>query len=359
MADTPSDAEAIQEGIRDLMLALRETVPEIADVMDQAKEGLLTEEEAMAKMSDLLRDAQTHARFMAFMEPMELAPIPDIKPEDKPPELFENEVGRPQLNPLVQGALAERLQFDGDVPEMRTSDLPEGVKPAVSVKTSARNPIALGVMLEAASDGVENEVRHHQATRAKLIEDLEQGNTDQTALMAKGVDWLTTANGDPDFGAIAEGSQASDLALYRRGEVPAPVEVATPAGSALAALTPEERREAAYKFLSTTQGRRSAVATIRELIATRVRGGSFEVVEREFDPAAECDVKAARDWVVNIHGKGAIKETFNLIDTAAQALASGMLRQLDGETSGTLYLEVVAKNTVDVRSVGWSARLVC
>jgi len=320
---------------------LREEAPELVEILDAAKEGTLTFDDALMEM----------ARRTALASPSVATKC------DLPGDLFLNEVGRPQMNPLVQAALAERLQFDEDVPEMRTGDLPEGVKPAVSVRTNARSPVALGLMLERASNAVDNEVRQHQKARAALVEDLAAGRVDTTALIAKGETWLARVGDDPDFGDLVQGSPETDLALYRRGEVPAPVEVAKPSGSALAALTPEQRREAAYKFLSTTQGRRSAVDTIRELVAVKLRGGTFGVVEREFDPTREVEVKAVHEWAVNIHGKGSVKETFSLIETASAALASGILRTLPGDMEGTFYLEVTPKNTVDVRSVGWAARL--
>jgi hypothetical protein len=344
--------------LRDLSTTLQEKIPGLAPLVDKVKAGELSLDEAMgqAMALALAQGPEIEAQVGSLLDAQILQEITD---SEMLGDLFDNGVGRPQINPLVQAAMGERLQFDGDLPELRTSDLPEGVKPAVPVKTDARDAVALGVMLDRASAGIEAEIRQHQANRALAIEDLARELT-QAGLIAKGGDqWAASLpNGDPDFPALASGTQLTDLPGYRRGEVPALVEVGKPTGSALAALTPEQRREAAYKFLSTTQGRRSATTTIRELVATRLSGGVFEVVEREFDVLREVEVQATHEWVVNIHGKGAIKETFNLIDTAAHALASGLLRSLPEGTQGFLYLEVTPRNTVDIRSVGWAARLV-
>ena len=72
---------------------------------------------------------------------------------------YTNDQGTERLNPKYESYLAERLQFDGDAPELRTGALPKGQKPAVPIETSSRNPVLLGKELEEASEKIFDQFR--------------------------------------------------------------------------------------------------------------------------------------------------------------------------------------------------------
>lgn len=339
----------VNEAIERLATRLREQVPELAYIMDRAKAGFLSEEEAMVEMMAVASKPEVTERIMAAAT----RDLATLKPTNEDlaevgDYAFFTGRGLPQLNPLVEAALIERAQFDDDIPELRTGPLPEGVKPAVSVKTTARDPVVLGRMLQQASEEVGQRLVAHERERLKGIEGIAE-DKNVLALLEEGGHSL----------ALIEqviGSSDTDLPEYRRGAVPAPVEVPKPEARALAVMTPQERREAAWKFLSTTQGRRSAIETIRSMVATNLRGAGIEVVEQEYDPQApERDVIAYHEWSVGLSGPSATQPSFALVDTAAKALYRGLVKDT---TPGTqVHLEVVAVNTVDVRTVGWAARL--
>lgn len=255
--------------------------------------------------------------------------------------------GVPRLNPLYEAMLIERSQYDGDIPECRTGPLPEDVLPAIPVDTSARNPVALGEMLRIASEDVKEEVMTHQRKLAAGIAE------DKNVLS------LVEKHG----GLIAKlsGSAETDLAVYRRGEVPKPIKVATPSGVSLATMSDEERRTHAWKFLSTTQGRRTALAIVRDLVHESLTEQGVLSEKRDFEPNRGDVILAAYRWVVSLGGPNSTQPAFSFIDVAAKVLAKGLVKDLKDEPvpeGTTMYLEVISIDQLDIRTVGWSARLV-
>jgi hypothetical protein len=121
-------------------------------------------------------------------------------------------------------------------------------------------------------------------------------------------------------------------------------------------MTPQEKKQGAWQFLSTTHGRRTAVASLTELVEVKLRGEGFEVLVRPFEPGARELVLAAHEWTVGIDGPGAMQAAFSLIDIAAVSITKGLTKKM-GERRGLVILEMTTINTVDVRSVGWAGRL--
>lgn len=345
----------VEKALESLIRRLQNAAPEVYQAMEKAKAEGVSPEDLVPQLMTLISTRPDLEEILVRVSHDALRPLREVDLEDVGPVAMVKDRGLPQLNPLMQAAIGERLQFDEDVPELRTGPMPPGVRPAVSVQTRARDPVTIGRMLDAASEKVRIEYEGHELDRLRQIEAVAEGSADEEtkALVLKGVTALT-AEGDPDFGALIEGSEWTDLPTYRRGHVPAPVQVEQPSGSALAALTPQERRLAAWKFLSTTQGRRSALTVIRELVATHLRGAVPELQERDYNPERDVEVVAYHEWTVGISGPNATQPAFGLIEVASKALAKG----LESYVGSGMYLEVVPVNTVDIRSVGWAARLV-
>jgi len=353
----------VAEALTRLVERLREEAPELVAVMDEAKAGRCSQEEALGR---LMRLVQEDPRLSALLLDETYDATGSLRDPEQgltittdPPlpggEVFQAGVGLPQLNPLVEAAIIERVQFDDDAPELRSGPIPEGVSPALPVATKARNPVALGSMLKQASAEVAEAVEEHEATRRAHLERV--ASTKETGLIRRGPEGL--AKVDPDFHAEVQGTAETDLDTYRRGEVPAPVEVATPSGAALAQMTPAERKDQAWRFLSTTQGRRTAVGTIQDLILVDLEKQGLRVVGQEYDPQSSAEPVAFHEWTVNLGERGSAQPAFSLIDVAAKVLAralGGQAAERGGESP--LALEVIPVNTVDIRSVGWGARLV-
>lgn len=349
---------------------IRKEFPEVQSVMDSAKRGELDES---AAMTEILRMTQSNPQMAAKLmesaasvfQPTRaesgIAQVPRGELAEVGDTAFWSGVGLPRLNPLMEAALAERAQFDGDIPELRTGPLLPGVVPAVPVKTFAKSPEAIGQMLSEAAQKVREAQDAADAKRAAMLERVAEKkalagiseSAGALAVMAQGEDAI-------DFLVQAHGSASTDPDIYRRGELPKPLEVARPTGGALIRMTPAERREKAWRFLSTSQGRRTAVETLRCVVrdALAVEGLSVEL--REYDPRAKIVPKAFHEWKVNLSGRGSMQPAFNVIDTAGRALAKALgdqIKRNEGTATGGLYLEVVPVDTVDVRAVGWAARL--
>lgn len=342
-----------------ILQAFAETVadefPELRRVMDQAKDGIITEADALRAMSEILGSNPTLAARFQEMARGALVPVGHrARPLDHDGLILHKPRGLPQLNPLVEAALIERVQFDSDIPELRTGGVPAGVRPAVQVDTKVRNPEALGVMLTEASQQVAEKLTAQEPARQKFITDMAAGDIQALALVEQSGQALTV----PEAQDLAfDGKTAVlDIPEYPRGRVPAPVHVVPPSGSALLAMTPQERRQGAWQFLSTTQGRRTAEAGLTELVEVKLRGEGFEVQVRPFTPGAKEPVLAVHEWTVGISGPGALQPAFSLIDIAAASITKGLTAKT-GERRGRVILETTTINTVDVRSVGWAGRL--
>lgn len=330
--------------------------PYLARTLAQVKSGEISEEQALHRMNDYVIE---HPEIATDMMPpeVELA-IPDAKdylPATNESLFTPSTGGLPRLNPLIEGALIERVQFDDDIPELRTRSLPEGVKPAVPVRTTARDPVAIGKMLGNASDRIEKQIKKHEKARKEalladptLIEDVIHHAA------------LVKLSDEEAMEVALHGSVETDLPAYQRGQVPEPVRTRRPSGSALATMTPQERKEKAFKFFSTTQGRRSAIPVIRELIATSLRGEGLTVEERDYDPKADRQIPIAfHEWSVVLGGAGSTQATFSVIDVAANVLAKVLIKQMEEHPEvQNVILELVPVNEVDVRTVGWAARII-
>ena len=361
-SETPPElAEAIEEFNRLLM-----DVPEVADILARVRSGELGEAEAMQALADLYSNSPKLSSNILDLAKTAMVPLqtgnltlPD--PEEVGGNLIYTGVGGLKINPLAEAALAERLQFDGDIPEQRTGPLPPGADPAVSVQTQARNPVMVGEMLSQASGQVRREVDQHEDERRKLIEGIAGGDTTTEALVKAGVTALTK-DGDPDFAIMIHGSAKTDHPSYQRGQVPAPVEAPQVSGSAIIKMSPEERREAAWKFLSTTQGRRTAATTITDLVVKdinrrlerRQMNGS-SAVGREYVGKQDAPILAMHEWSLNLSRGN--QPAFSMVDVAAKAITQEVLKQLGEQLPAVLYVEVIPINEIDQRTVGWACRV--
>jgi len=330
-----------------------EEYPVLKQVIDQAKAGDLSEQDALRCMNEIMMADPGLAKRFQDAAREALKGLERATPLDHGGLIVHKARGLPRLNPQVEAALIERAQYDDDIPELRTGSMPRGVMPAVPVQTDVRNPAALGKMLTEASQQIADKVAVQEPERQKLITQVAQGSTDAWALIEQSGHALTKGQAED---LLFDGKNpAVDIPEYRRGHIPTQVAVAQPSGSALLAMTPAEQRMGAWKFLSTTQGRRTALASLTELAEVKLRGEGFEVQVRPFEPGAREPVLAAHEWSIQIDGPGATQAAFSLIDVAAIAIAKGLASKV--QRRGRVILEVTTVNTVDIRSVGWAGRL--
>lgn len=350
----------VAASIQQLSDALSEKFPEIGEVIEALQKGEMDEATAMKRLMRFVAEEGAGPEIEgmaseAFSELRDDRPSPIVLHEnaevpikgEPPPLVYEKDTIK-RLNPLVEAAIAEQAFFDGDVPTMRTGELPEGARPAVPVETTVRNPEAIGVMLETASAEVTGKIREAQeehVASAKLIAvELEGQRVEGDAAIE------VYRRSLPD-------TVPTGVPGYETGKVPAKREVVGPSGSALAKLTPEERRRAAHKVLATTQGRRSAKSVIEEMILTTLASEGFEMESRPEHRAAG-SIEVYADWSMDLGGPLATQSNFSFLDTAAKAIGQKLAKILREKPVVNPVLEVTTIDTVDVRRVGWAARVV-
>jgi len=340
------DAET-DEALQRATSAVTAALPEVADIIDRARSGQLTEEQAVAELTTLVSvgGRDLHLRLQDIVVP---------PPGDK---------GLPRLNPTYESALSERVQFDGDIPQLRFGPMAPGTTPAVPVDTDARDHIAIGLMLGDAASQVSEEAERLEANVARQL----------TAAVESG-DWSGILQHLPEdvrvnlLPAPGEVARVEDLPIdvlrrdlvpdpagYERGRLPALRTVAEPTGAVLATMSNEDRGAAAWRFLSTSQGRRSATRTIATFVEAHMRGDGFDVTASSAEPDHRAEVLAHAEWSVNLSGPNGTQTGFAFVDTAARVLATKLGRDL---APIAYTLEVATVDTVDVRRVGWAARLI-
>lgn len=224
--------------------------------------------------------------------------------------IYTNEQGTERLNPKYESYLAERLQFDGDAPELRTGALPRDQKPAVPVDTRTRNPARLGQELTEASEKIYDQFRSLEGQSTALTTQEPEG--------------------------------------YKRGQLPVPQEVNGLTAQEYFALSIPEKKEHTWRFISTTQGRVSAVPIIADVLLETlkkkghtVRYGEGDVLVRE------------SHWTLSLTGgANSTQSNFSYIDIVARAF----FREYEGG-SKTRSLTIVPINRVADRIFGWKMLL--
>jgi hypothetical protein len=344
----------VDAALEQLTAQLANAHPDVKHVLEQLQNGELDETTAMGKLMHLAREHNMGDEIARLAD----AAFGDLRENENgelvlhqkgpaPTVLYPTNPNRPgRLNPLYEAAIAERVQFDGDAPELRTGAMPEGATPAVPVLTTSRSPVAIGMMLETASEEVNDNLRlakqEWDAEAEQLVQiALEEGHSESTALAMAKEEMPLVPTGVPG---------------YQTGEVPALRLVREPTGSALAAMPAEQRQEAAFKVLSTTQGRRSSKHVIEELVRLGLESEGFPMDSRS--PTRTRDVPVYAQWTAPLAGQGAHQPNFSFIDVASKVLIKKLVSQLQGKPVQNPVLEVLTVDTVDDRRVGWAARVV-
>ena len=220
---------------------------------------------------------------------------------------FKNPLGQEKLNPMYEAKIIERVQFDGDAPELRTGAMPKDGSPAVPVDTESQNPALIGAELKKASDEVQEDMNliAQKSTELALIE-------------------------------------LSEPLGYERGKLPVPRK----AGEfSLLDMSQEEKKGNTWRFISTTQGRNSAVPNIEKklLEALNKRGFRASVGEDIWDMEYE--------WTTGIaSGERATQENFDYIGSVVRIFERIIVTHFE---QGDLIFKVMSVNNIPARKVGW------
>lgn len=310
------------------------------DIAQRVVSGDLTEEEAATCLMELASNPEVQKLAYETFDPTlsELVFLPEKS-------------RLPIVNPLFSAAILERLQFDGDVPEFRGGPLQKDGTPAVPVETEARSPVFLGKALEKASEVTQEEMeRRFQKLLPSFEEAMKALPEDGEHIEAL----VPIPNGDASLEKVRNihSHPEVDPPWYKKKEKASPIAVREEEVSTLA-LSKEESQGFAWKALSSTQGRRSALTPIESLVLSKLKGEGLDV---QVGPCGE--VLCSHEWTSHISGEKEIQPRFSFMDCAASVLAAHLGKELpEQHRSESLVLEVSTVDEISDRQVGWSAAL--
>jgi len=310
---------------KDITVRLLQDSGDLKKALIEYQEGLLSREE----FSDLLGVLVKEQVLSGSLLPLEKDSSPLAFPEKGPPSvspedlLFgDEETGPKKLHPLYSAALAERLQFDEDAPELRTGPLPKGVRPAVPVKTSARNPVMIGAQLEKASENV-------------------------LALIEEAIRKALSVSEEDSGESLMEYGKELEPSGYKRGSLPVPVTPEEIKTSELVSFSEEKKRQFAWKSISTTQGRRSVLEVLRNLVEKALDPSLFSFIEN-FE---EREVEKTFEWVFQMSSEGDTQSNFCFVDICAGFFIHQM-RSFQ-KSWGKIEFSIRTLDKIPDRKVGW------
>lgn len=221
---------------------------------------------------------------------------------------FQNPLGQQRLNPMYEARVVERVQFDGDAPELRTSAMPRGGTPAVPVDTENQNPALIGCELQKASDEVQESLN----------------------LLAEKSTELVSA-------------ELSEPLGYQRGQVPTPRKVQ---GTSILSMTHQEKKMNTWRFISTTQGRNSVVPNIERALLKVLREKGFQV---EAQDSESWDMRY--DWTTDISsGENSTPSNFDYVGLVVKVFEKTIVGSFE---KNDLIFKVMSVNDISTRKVGW------
>jgi hypothetical protein len=317
---------------------LLENTPGADVVLDGLRTGTMRPEEAMEKLAVLALQAGHGDALVAASSNMEKAAQEHLGA----PVTMTHDNGMEVLNPLMEAAIAERASLDGDVPELRSGPLPEGGYPAVPVLTDTMDPVVLGIQLETAAAEVAQEIKgsltSHGEVCARILDHVKDGAAD----MGMEVDHALEV-AKRSLPAIPTGVKG-----YEAGSVPALRKAAQVPTTTLAALTDKQRRQYAYKALSSTQGRVSLSGVIQKGAIDYLRAHGINAVAGEPHP----DTAAMTKWVVTLWGAEDLADGFNPTTTAIHSMCSDVMESITGHTE--VCIRVSPYHGIADRRFGWT-----
>lgn len=351
---TDTDTNALL-GLLGQVNDLLEATPEGAALFQKLRNGEISADQAVPLLAAAAAEAGLLPDLAAASEQVN-AMIPtggDLThqnlTEAKRPVAMQTSTGLPQLNPVYEASIGERVSLDGDAPELRSGPLPEDGRPAVPVVTTARDPVIIGLMLERASNEVRVEMKKAIAAHAdlcqRLLEDAEENA--KAAGEDVGTALVLAKENLPPVPLGVEG--------YQPGGLPALREVTPPNPHVTAVMSPELRRVATFNVLATTQGRRSAAPVIEKGVRDALEKMGLPVNDEEPPEEGSTDY----GWFVQVYGPDDLSDTFNPIQTAIDHLtAQCEALMVENMPEGGWALSVIPYNQgVPSRKFGWIVRL--
>jgi hypothetical protein len=280
--------------------------------------------------------------------------IPSLEPENtnlpaKPNEedpvfIGKKREGLYQVNPLFQAAVAERLQFDGDIPELRVGKFdPKTQTPAIAVESQSLSTVSLGLEIQQAEKEVYEKLVEHDKILSSQMKDEITALQEQHGLVPKNlvdniVQKYQSPNADPKF--------------YPRQKLPSLVKAKK---QNLILATSKQKQSAVWKVISTTQGRRSVSHTLAEVLKKRLTDDGF-LASLNFDEEKTKHLKTV-EWSFNLHGEQDLHEDFNHVGIAVSVLEKKVKKIILENGLEEVYLKIRSIDKVAERKVGWNVEI--
>lgn len=366
------------EAMQGIAEHLGEDVPEVRGLLDKVRDGNLEPGEALEQMSTMLMqhpkvlekiqvslnrslgegEGENEQRAVLAIEKLDDKALAEIGVRRDLILYKDQDTGQLRVNPLYEAAIIERVQFDGDIPELRMSgDIPEGGTPAVPVENTGMSAVSLGHKLLSAQTDVIQQIAELAEARK---ESLDAGLAEHAA---------SSLGSDPEEralsnmvaeGALRELEKPLDVEGYRRGEKAEMRRVEAPTGSELAMLSEPERQVLAWKSVATTQGRRSSISVICDLISKRLVRKGFQVSAAREWTSREALAKAS--WVTGVSlDEHSVQPSFSPIRVSGTSMGNKFVKDLE-ETkvnySVELEVEVTLCDDLSQGQVGWKSKVV-
>ena len=322
------------------IMALLESSPGAAEVMDDIRTGRVGPQEAIVRLASVMAEAgHGEALVKASSRLTDMYGLRTEVAEDGTPVVMKHDNTMMVMNPIMEAALKERASIDGDVPEGRIGPMLADATPAVPVLTDSFDPVVVGYQLEQASKQVQEEidtaVREHDDYCTAVLADIEaitHPTIRSTALEA-------AKKHLPPVPTGVEGYVAGQRAVARPA-VDAPV-------AALAEMNPVERRQYTYRAFATTQGRVSTTPVIERGVIEYLEQHGIKASAGDPDPKTSVMSK----WVMVVWGADDLSDGFNPIVTAIHSMASEVM----GFTSHpSLFVRVTPYHGIADRRFGWT-----
>lgn len=339
---------------------ISEDFPEIKKILDKAQKGEMSDEQALGEMMIFTQENPTIANKIAeiFMENAQdsdelegdeevfLMAKQGAKEVSEKSTVFDtvwedrSEQGkRARFNPQYEGYLAERLQFDKDIPELRTLPMDKDIMPAVDVLATSPNLAVVGDQLKRASV----QVRKEQDT-------LEEEYTKQLSAKLEDSTEITKISTELDR------SQIPQPQGYESGKLPVAREITEMSSDELICLSEDIRRENIWEVISTTQGRRSMSGVVAQIVKEKLGDHNIQV---KIDPDGTGRVMSMAHWTMTIKGAKELQDNFSFIETCAYSLAYNLIRNMkegyDPNIEYSLHIKTI--NEYSIREIGWGARI--
>lgn len=245
--------------------------------------------------------------------------IDDFRPEDV---LGDKNV----LSPVYEALLRERLQFDGDAPELRTDHARQVFDPAVTVNLETSSMLALGAAISSEESVIRQDLENCYNKTLEL-----RGDLSDEAIVKMDYDDLPVITSKKYTHGAIQTKNVSDVSVL--------------------GLTKSKKKQLVWKALSSTQGRNSASLSLANLIGSDLTKKGFDVSSsRVRDESANTYY-----WTMTLDAEVSTQPSFNHIGVARGVFVSKLCKVMDTESS--YVFEVSSVNNISERLIGWKVKL--